>query len=77
MKQKTSVTYRPLINKTPSDPSTILTAMIDVEAVTTSAGQEVSVFTCDQKLYRVTLEIIWEDPQRWKTFTHDWVECIG
>ena len=68
MKQKTSVTYRPLINKTPSDPSTILTAMIDVEAVTTSAGQEVSVFTCDQKLYRVTLEIIWEDPQRWKNF---------
>ena len=42
--------------------------MIDVEAVTRIAGQEVSVFTCDQKLYRVTLEIIWEDPQRWKNF---------
>ena len=77
IKQQTSVMYRPLINKTPSDPSTMLTAMIDVEAVTTNAGQEVLVFTCDQQLYRVTLDTIWEDPQRWNFFIHGWAECIG
>ena len=67
-KSQTSIMYRPLINKTPSDPSTILTAMTDVELVTTNAGQEASVFTCNQQLYRVTLDIIWTNPERWKNF---------
>ena len=46
----------------------MLTAMTDVELVTTNAGQEVSVFTCDQQLYRVTLDIIWANPERWQNF---------
>ena len=33
LKPKTNILYRPLINKIPSDPSTILTAMCDIEAV--------------------------------------------
>ena len=40
----------------------------DVELVTTNAGQEVSVFTCDQQLYRVTLDIIWVNPEHWQNF---------
>ena len=67
-KPQTSIMYRPLINKTPSDPSIMLTAMTYVELVTANAGQEVSVFTCDQQLYRVTLDIIWTNPERWKKF---------
>ena len=47
LKPKTNILYRPLINKIPSDPSTILTAMFDIEAVSKKAGQEISVFTCD------------------------------
>ena len=35
---KSEVRYRPLINKTPSDPSTMLTAMTDVEKKTEEAG---------------------------------------
>ena len=45
MKPKSNIRYRPLINKTPSDPSTMLTAMIDVETKTNEAGQQITVFT--------------------------------
>ena len=64
VKNETKVIYRPLINKMPSDPSTILTAMCDVESASERAGQQVTVFTCDQQLYRVTIDIIWDDPVR-------------
>ena len=48
-KNMTAVNYKPLINKTPSDPSTILTAMCDVESASKKAGQKQTVFTCDQQ----------------------------
>ena len=64
VQNKIKVIYRPLINKMPSDPSTILTAMCDVESASERAGQQVTVFTCDQQLYRVTIDIIWDDPVR-------------
>ena len=67
-KQKTKVIYKPLINKTPSDPSTILTAMCDIETTGKKSGQRETVFTCDQQLYRVTLDTIWNDPSRWTYF---------
>ena len=67
-KLKTRILYRPMINKTPSDPSTMLTAMCEVEATSKKSGQSVSVFTCDQQLYRVALDIIWANPGRWSSF---------
>ena len=54
--------------------------MTYVELVTTNAGKEVSVFTCDQQLYRVTLDIIWTNPERWKTFywwDGAWLNALG
>ncbi|MEM7297990.1 MAG: hypothetical protein AAF391_06960, partial [Bacteroidota bacterium] len=86
VKPKTNILYRPLINKIPKEPSTILSAMIDVEEVSRNAGQEYSIFTCDQQLYRVTLDIIWTNPDRWKCFyprlggmhwLMSFVGCIG
>ena len=68
-KNKARVIYKPLINKTPSDPSTILTAMCDIEATSHQPGQELAVFTCDQQLFRVTRD----DPARWKHL----YPCIG
>ena len=68
IKSKTKVIYKPLINKTPSDPSTILTAMCNVEDFSEKSGQKETVFTCDQQLYRVTMDIIWNNPQRWINF---------
>ena len=47
-----------------SDPSTILTAMCDIETTCKKSGQREAVFTCDQQLYRVTIDFIWNDPSR-------------
>ena len=65
---KNKLLYGPLINKTPSDPSTVLTAMIDVKSISKEAGQSVSVFTCDQPIYRVALNIIWANTIHWTNF---------
>ena len=73
MKTKSKLIFRPLINKTPSDPSMMLTVMCDIEDASHQAGQPVTVFTCDQQLYQVIMDIIWEDPVRWKYF----YACIG
>ena len=39
-KRMTVINYKPLINKTPLDPSTIFTAMCEVEAVSKKAGKK-------------------------------------
>ena len=55
LKPKTKIIFEPLIDKTPSDTSTILTAMFEAERITNAAGQSVTIFTADQQLYRVAL----------------------
>ena len=67
-KPKTEVEFKPLMDRTPADPSTILTAMTDAEKTTNSAGQSITVFTADQQLYKIVLEITWSDPDRWRFF---------
>ena len=54
MKPKTKVIYKPLINKTPSDPPSILTAMCDIETTCKKSKQKEAAFTCDQQVCRVT-----------------------
>ena len=44
-KPNTKVYYRPLIDKTPSDPSTVLTAMHNTERISNDAGPEITVLT--------------------------------
>ena len=60
-----SLKPRPLIDKTPSDPSTILTVMHEAKRITVQAGQEFTVFTLDQQLYKVALDVIWSDALQW------------
>ena len=60
--------FQPLIDEPPTDPSTMLTAMEDAERITNDAGQECTVFTVDQQLYAVVLDIIWSNPERWVNF---------
>ena len=64
-KTKSKVTFLPLIDKTPSDPSTILTVLLEAERITVQAGQEFTVFTLDQQLYKADLDVIWSDALRW------------
>ena len=63
-KPKTKLIYTPLIDQTPSDPSNIMTAMIEVEKLTNEARQAYTVSTADQQLYRVILDVTWINPQR-------------
>ena len=68
LKPKTKVVFMPLLDRTPSDPSTVLTTMIEAERITNNAGQSITVFTADQQLYRVVLDVIWTDPERFSNF---------
>ena len=66
LNEKSSIVFTPLINKKPSDKSTIYTAMCNLEEATINAGQNVTLMTCDQQLFRVMVDIKWTDPERWK-----------
>ena len=63
-KPKMKLIYIPLIDQTPSDLSTIMTAMIETEKLRNEPGQAYTVLTVNQQLYRVVLNIIWTNPQR-------------
>lgn len=65
---KTHIAYHPLIMAKPSDPSTVYTSMIKAQLITTAAGQEYTVFTADQQLYKVAVHIMWDDPQYFGNF---------
>ena len=59
LKPGTSVAYSPLIDMVLSDPSTIMTAMIKARRITKHTGQSMTVFTADQQLYRVEVNVVW------------------
>ena len=46
----------------------MMTAMIEVEKLTNEAGQAYTVFTADQQLYCVILDIFWTNPLRFSNF---------
>ena len=64
LQEKTKVLYLPLLNIKSSDESTVLTGMLKVVDLSKAAGQEYVVLTLDQQLYRATLHILWDDPNR-------------
>ena len=61
---KTQAAYLPLIDMTPSDPDTILTALHEAKRLTEERGQKKTIFTSDQQLYKVAVEVKWTDPER-------------
>ena len=58
----THVKYLPMINMYLSDPATILTSMYEVKRLTEEAGQSYTIFTNDQQLYKVTVQMTWWHP---------------
>ena len=64
----THVTYFPLINMNPAEPNTILTTMHLVKSASESAGQENTVFTNDQQLFKITTQMTWWQPDIWENF---------
>ena len=63
---KAKAIYLPLIDMKPSDPDTMLTAMVRVQELTSQTGQTFSLLTCDQQLYRVAVNVSWDQPERFK-----------
>ena len=61
---KAKVVYLPLIDKAPASPSTILTAIEKGLTLLNDAGtgQNILVFTVDQQLYKVTVDILFHTP---------------
>ena len=59
LKSTSKVVFTPLWNRTPSDSSLMWTTMAKVARITNKAGQSVAVFTADQQLQRVALDILW------------------
>ncbi len=60
----TMTSYQPLIDMPPADPDTMMTALVEAQRITAQTGQEYTVFTCDQQLYRVALDVMWVYPDR-------------
>ena len=70
----------------PTDPDTVLTAMIQAKKLTTGAGQSVVLLTCDQQLYKIAVNITWAYPERFTNFIlhlggmhflMNFIGCIG
>ena len=66
IKPATHNTYYPLINMNPAEPDTVLTTMHVVKSATERAGQEYTVFTNDQQLFKVTTQMTWWQTDVWK-----------
>ena len=63
---KAKVVFRPLINKTPSDPSTLKTAIQSGLTLVKGAGQDILVFTVDMQLYKVVVDMLFYEPSLFK-----------
>ena len=48
LKSKTKVVFNPLLDQIPSDPSTVLTTMIEAKKFTNQATQNITIFATDK-----------------------------
>ena len=64
----TTAMYTPLIDMVPADPNTMMTAMCEAQRLTVKCGQEYTVFTADQQLYRVMVNVTWVYPELFLNF---------
>ena len=61
--------YTPLTDMKPSDPDTILTATVEAQRMTQITNQSITIFTVDQQLYRITVNVLWAYPEQFQNFT--------
>ena len=82
----TRAIYTPLIDMTPADPDTMMTAMVEAQKLTKHCGQKFTVFTDDQQLNKFTVNVMWVYPEKFSLFVPrlggmhmlmSFVGCIG
>ena len=59
---------------TPSDPTTMTSAMLEAKRLTKKAGQATTLFTADLQLYRVGRNVVWAYPE---LFDEDFILHLG
>ena len=64
VKPATKAVYLPLIDMSPAHPDTMLTAMMEAQRLTKECGQNITIMTNDQQLYRITVNVKWVYPER-------------
>ena len=62
LQPKTKIVYMPLIDMPPAHHSTMFTVLLKAKEICNDLGQEYVVFTCDQQLYRVAVQVKWNNP---------------
>ena len=60
----TRAIYTPLIDMTPVDPDTMMTAMVEAQKLTKQCGQKFTVLTDDQQLYKLTVNVMRVYPEK-------------
>ena len=66
---KTVVNYEPLLDMIPTEPDTILTSMCAAQQVSRAGGQDFTVMTCNQQLYKIAVQIQWNKPEWFQNMT--------
>ena len=64
----TKAVYLPLLDMTPVESGTMLTATVEEQRITNMTGQAYTIFTNDQQLYRVVINITWVYQDRFLNF---------
>ena len=63
-KPKTAVNFQPLLDMNPVERDTILTSMCEAQLISEKAGQQFTIMTTDQQLYRIAVQLQWHEPER-------------
>ena len=61
---KSNTEYTPLIDMSPSDPDTMMSALVQAQNISSGTGQDFVIFTCDLQLYKVAQKILWAYPKK-------------
>ena len=64
----TKAIYLPLVDMTPAEPDTMLTTMVESQRLTNLTGQVYTIFTNDQQLYRIVVNVTWTYPAQFHNF---------
>jgi len=57
VKPATKAVYLPLIDMNPAHPDSMLTAMTDAQRLMKECGQNITILTNDQQLYRLAVNV--------------------
>ena len=68
MHKKVVIVYTPFLDMIPAEPDTMNYAMVEAQRLTLLTGQEWIIFTNDQQLYQVTVNVTWVDYNMFSKF---------